>query len=99
MDGDSDDDFDDIWVSVRDQSVSILVEPFQIKLLTRMMSTSMVKLLMWLKISHMIITTFSIIITRSIQYNRKEVIYDKEQTARKEFPPWKKRGSDFVWDP
>ena len=45
----------------RDQSVSILVEPFQIKLLTKMMSIS--KLLMWLRMSHMIITIFSIIIT------------------------------------
>ena len=43
----------------RDQGVGRLVEPFQVKLLTRMMSISVVKLLMRLKISHIVITTIS----------------------------------------
>ena len=30
---------------------------------------------------------------------RKKSMLTMEQTACVEFPPWKKRGSDFIWDP
>ena len=56
--------------------MSILIEPFQIKISTRVMSISMVKLLMRLKLSHIVINALSTI-TRRTRCNHKEMLWNR----------------------